>query len=281
MGCVSGLRDLSSHWLEDFVLGSKHAWNHFKSTQIHQPSLWFILNPHVYSIQIWIFQGKIPTLLCDLADSATHQCWIHWLHLDGTLWMFGRSNHMFQLQNAGSMKIHTWVFSNHSWMVGHPNSSELQYKGYDISHDMYLSLIFYHLPSRCKGIAVLTTYPDTPFTKNTCPISLCKFTAPKKEKNKTCVWYVWVWYGDSEVLCHLSLILYTIGSTNLNADTYVEEQRQYSFLTFSSEPTCETPWVDTLRWHSCRAPLLDTIAQRSGKTLLLDTLIWHSRVTLL
>ena len=69
--------------------------------------------------------------------------------------------------------------------------------------------------------------------------------------------------------------------TNPNADTYVEEQRQYLFLTFSSEPTCETPWVDTLRWHSCKTPLLDTIAQRSGKTLLLDTLIWHSCVTLL
>ena len=29
--------------------------------------------------------------------------------------------------------------------------------------------------------------------------------------------------------------------TNPNADTNVEEQRQYLFLTFSSEPTCETP----------------------------------------
>ena len=64
-----------------------------------------------------------------------------------------------------------------------------------------------------------------------------------------------------------------------------EEQRQYLCLTFSSEPTCENPWVDTLRWHSCRTPLLDTIAQHSGKTLLVDTsyltllqqlLTWHS-----
>ena len=28
--------------------------------------------------------------------------------------------------------------------------------------------------------------------------------------------------------------------TNPNADTYVEEQRQYFFLTLSSEPTCGT-----------------------------------------
>ena len=78
--------------------------------------------------------------------------------------------------------------------------------------------------------------------------------------------------------------------TNPNADTYVEEQRQHFFVTFSSEPTCETPWVDTLRWHSCKTPLLDTIAQRSDKTLLLDTsspkllldtLIRHSYSTLL
>ena len=69
--------------------------------------------------------------------------------------------------------------------------------------------------------------------------------------------------------------------TNPNADTYVKEQRQFLFVTFSSVPTCETPWVVTLKWHSCRTPLLDTIAQRSGKTLLLDTLIWHSCVTLL
>ena len=29
--------------------------------------------------------------------------------------------------------------------------------------------------------------------------------------------------------------------TNPNADTYVEEQRQYLFVTLSSEPTCGTP----------------------------------------
>ena len=69
--------------------------------------------------------------------------------------------------------------------------------------------------------------------------------------------------------------------TNPNADTYVEEPRQYLFVTFSSEPTFGTPWLDTLRWHSCRTHLLDTIAQRSCKTLLLDTLTWHSCKTLL
>ena len=53
------------------------------------------------------------------------------------------------------------------------------------------------------------------------------------------------------------------------------------FVTISCEPTCGTPWLDTLRWHSCRTPLLDTIALHSDKTLLLDTLIWHSCGTLL
>ena len=56
--------------------------------------------------------------------------------------------------------------------------------------------------------------------------------------------------------------------TNPNADTYVEEQKQYLFITFSSEPTCGTPWRDTLRWHSCRTPFL------------LDTLVRHSYLTL-
>ena len=64
--------------------------------------------------------------------------------------------------------------------------------------------------------------------------------------------------------------------TNPNADTNVEEQRQDLFVTLSSEPTCGTPWLDSLRWHSCRTPLLDTNAQGSCKTLLLDTLAWHS-----
>ena len=67
--------------------------------------------------------------------------------------------------------------------------------------------------------------------------------------------------------------------TNPNADTYVEEQRQYLFITYSNEPTCGTPWLDALRWHSCRTPLLDTIAQRLVKhlylTLLWDTLAWQ------
>ena len=70
--------------------------------------------------------------------------------------------------------------------------------------------------------------------------------------------------------------------TNPNADTYVKEQKQYLFITCSSEPTCGTPWRDTLRWHSCRTPfLLDTLTWHSCKTLLLDTLAWHSSGTLL
>ena len=70
--------------------------------------------------------------------------------------------------------------------------------------------------------------------------------------------------------------------TNPNADTYVEEQKQYSFITFSSEPTCGTPWGDTLRWHSCTTPfLLDTLTWHSCKTLLLATLLRHSYLKLL
>ena len=76
--------------------------------------------------------------------------------------------------------------------------------------------------------------------------------------------------------------------TNPNADTYAEEQRQYFFVTISSEPTCGTPWLDTLKWHCCRTPLLsyltvlwDTLAWRSCKTLVLDTLVRHSYLTLL
>ena len=53
-------------------------------------------------------------------------------------------------------------------------------------------------------------------------------------------------------------------------------------ITFSSEPTCGTPWRDTLRWHSCRTPfLLDTLTWHSCKTLVLDTLLRHSYLTLL
>ena len=65
--------------------------------------------------------------------------------------------------------------------------------------------------------------------------------------------------------------------TNPNADTFVEEQRQYLFITCSSEPTCGTTWVDTLRRHSFKTLLLDT----SSWTLLLDTLVRHSYLTLL
>ena len=53
---------------------------------------------------------------------------------------------------------------------------------------------------------------------------------------------------------------------------YVEEQKQYLFIKFSSEPTCGTPCGDTLTRHSCRTPLLDTNAQGSCKTPLLDTI---------
>ena len=53
-------------------------------------------------------------------------------------------------------------------------------------------------------------------------------------------------------------------------------RNSYLFVTISSEPTCGTPWLDTLRWHSCRTTLLETIVIRSGKPLLLDTLISRS-----
>ena len=65
--------------------------------------------------------------------------------------------------------------------------------------------------------------------------------------------------------------------TNPNADTNVEEQRQYLFVTFFSEPTCGTPWLDTLGWHF----FFDTLVRHSYLTLLLDTLAWHSCLTLL
>ena len=75
--------------------------------------------------------------------------------------------------------------------------------------------------------------------------------------------------------------------TNPNADTYVEEQRHYLFITYSSEPICGAPWRDTLKWHSCRTPfLLDTLVRHflldtSSGTLLLDPLLGHSYLTLL
>ena len=71
--------------------------------------------------------------------------------------------------------------------------------------------------------------------------------------------------------------------TNPNADTYVEEQKQYLFETylshFPANPLVGHPalthWVtllqDTLAWHCCATP---------GKTLLLNTLMWHSCETL-
>ena len=89
------------------------------------------------------------------------------------------------------------------------------------------------------------------------------------------------WDGLPAFLTQKTKLKNKMKPTNPNADTYVEEQRQYLFITYSNEPTCGTPWLDALRWHSCRTPLLDTIAQRSGKTFLLDTLVGHSCVTIL
>ena len=53
------------------------------------------------------------------------------------------------------------------------------------------------------------------------------------------------------------------------------------FVTFSSEPTGGTPWLDTLRWHSCiRHPCLtllrNALARHSCLTLLFVTFVGHS-----
>ena len=83
--------------------------------------------------------------------------------------------------------------------------------------------------------------------------------------------------------------------TRIPTRTYVEEQRHYLFVTFYSEPTCGTPWLDTLKWHSCRTPCLkllkllkllrNALVRRSiwhsCGTLLLDTLVRHSYLTIL
>ena len=86
--------------------------------------------------------------------------------------------------------------------------------------------------------------------------------------------------------------------TNPNADTYVDKQRQYLFVTFPANSLVRHPefthWGDTLVGHpcltllrnalvrhSCLTPLWDTLTWHSWKTLFLDTLIWHSYLTLL
>ena len=76
--------------------------------------------------------------------------------------------------------------------------------------------------------------------------------------------------------------------TNPNADTYVEERRQYIFVNIRhifQRTHLWAPWLDTLRWHSCRTPLLHTmcnaLVRHSCLTLLQDTLTWHSFSTLL
>ena len=53
-------------------------------------------------------------------------------------------------------------------------------------------------------------------------------------------------------------------------------------ITFSSKPTCGTPWRDTLRWHSCTTPfLLDTLLRHSYLILITLHLVRHSYWTLL
>ena len=82
--------------------------------------------------------------------------------------------------------------------------------------------------------------------------------------------------GGLTVVWQLSTVVRMLKPTNPNADTYVEEQKQYLFRTFSSKPTCGTPWRDTLRWHSCRTPfLLDTLVRHSYLPLFSDALTWH------
>ena len=72
--------------------------------------------------------------------------------------------------------------------------------------------------------------------------------------------------------------------TNPNADTYVDKQRQYLFVTFPTNSLVRHPefthWGDTLAWHYWA-----TLAWHSCETLvrhfLLDTLVRHSYLTCL
>ena len=73
--------------------------------------------------------------------------------------------------------------------------------------------------------------------------------------------------------------------TNPNADTYVDKQRQYLFVTLPANSLVRHPefthWGDTLVGRPCLTLLRKSPVRHSCLTLFLDTLIWHSCKTLL
>ena len=77
--------------------------------------------------------------------------------------------------------------------------------------------------------------------------------------------------------------------TNPNADTYVDKQRQYLFVTFPTNSLVRHPefthWGDTLVGHPCLTLLSNSCLTLLWDTLvrhfLLDTLVRHSYLTFL
>ena len=67
--------------------------------------------------------------------------------------------------------------------------------------------------------------------------------------------------------------------TNPNADTYVDKQRQYLFVTFPANSLVRHPdfthWGGTLVGHPCLTLLRNVLVRHSCLTLLWDTLVRH------
>ena len=67
--------------------------------------------------------------------------------------------------------------------------------------------------------------------------------------------------------------------TNPNADTYVDKQRQYLFITFPANSLVRHPefthWCDTLVGHPCLTLLRNALVRHFCLTLLWDTLVRH------
>ena len=90
--------------------------------------------------------------------------------------------------------------------------------------------------------------------------------------------------------CHIHRVLESekknkMKPTNPNADTYVDKQRQYLFVTLPANSLVRHPefthWGDTLVGRPCLTLLRKSPVRHSCLTLFLDTLIWHSCKTLL
>ena len=67
--------------------------------------------------------------------------------------------------------------------------------------------------------------------------------------------------------------------TNPNADTYVDKQRQYLFVTFPANSLVRHPefthWSNTLVGHPCLTLLRNALVRDACLTLLWDTLVRH------